>query len=118
MTSLSVSVRERHDRAMPSGARGESVTVAVIGELDIATVPRLQDAIDSALAAGPAELVVDLRGLGFLDSSGLRQFIVLADRAREEGVRLTLVRPAKAVLQVFQITRAEEHLPFADEPPA
>ena len=97
---------------------GERAVLTLRGELDIATVPRLQDAVDAALAQGAAELVVDLRPLGFLDSSGLRQFIVLADRAREESFRLVLVRPEKAVLQVFQITRAEEHLPFVDEPPA
>lgn len=97
---------------------GERVRLTLIGELDIATVPRLEDAIETALAGGARQLVVDLRSLGFLDSSGLRQFIVLADRAREESFRLVLVRPEKAVLQVFQITRAEEHLPFVDEPPA
>jgi anti-sigma B factor antagonist len=97
---------------------GERAQLTLAGELDIATVPRLQEAIDNALAEAPAELVVDLRPLGFLDSSGLRLFIVLADRAREEGFRLALVRPGKAVLQVFQITRAEENLPFVDEPPA
>jgi anti-sigma B factor antagonist len=96
---------------------GERVSLTLVGELDIATVPRLQDAIEAALAAGPRQLVVDLRSLGFMDSSGLREFIVLADRAREEGFELALVRPAKAVLAVFQITRAEENLPFVDEPP-
>jgi anti-anti-sigma factor len=80
-------------------------------------VPRLQHAIEMALAAGPRQLVVDLRSLGFMDSSGLREFIVLADRAREEGFELALVRPGEPVLAIFQITRAEENLPFVDEPP-
>jgi len=97
---------------------GERTRLTLVGELDIATVQRLQDAIDAALAEKPAALVVDLRGLGFLDSSGLRQFIVLADRAQQEDWELVLVRPAKAVLSVFQITRVEENLPFVDEPPA
>ena len=48
--------------------------------------------------------MVDLRGLGFVDSSGLRLFIVLADRAREEGWALVLVPPGEAVLAVFQIS--------------
>ena len=80
-------------------------------------MPRLDGAIEAALAGGARSLVVDLRSLGFLDSSGLRQFIVLADRAREEGFELLLVRPAEPVLAIFQITRAEENLPFVDEPP-
>ncbi len=101
-----------------SRQEGERVRLTLVGELDIATVPRLEGAIEAALAGGARELVVDLRSLGFLDSSGLRQFIVLADRAREEGFELALVRPASSVLAVFQITRAEENLPFVDEPPA
>lgn len=101
-----------------SQSEGERVRLTLVGELDIATVPRLEDAIEAALAAGPRSLVVDLRSLGFLDSSGLRHFIVLADRAREEGFELLLVRPAEPVLAIFQITRAEENLPFVDEPPA
>jgi anti-anti-sigma factor len=91
--------------------------LTLVGELDIATTPRLEQAIDAALKDAPAELVVDLRQLSFLDSSGLRQFIVLADRATEEGWRLVLVRPGPPALSVFQITRAEENLPFVDEPP-
>ncbi len=101
-----------------SYAEGDRARLVLTGELDIATVPRLQDALDRALAAGARQLVVDLRPLGFLDSSGLRQFIVLADRAREEEFELLLVRPAAAVLTIFQVTRAEENLPFVDEPPA
>ncbi len=91
--------------------------MTLVGELDIATIPRLDAAVDALLAQGPRELLVDLRPLGFLDSSGLRAFIVLADRAAEEGWSLLLVRPEKPVLAVFQITRAEENLPFVDEPP-
>lgn len=87
------------------------------GELDIATIPRLDAAVDAVLAQSPRELAVDLRPLGFLDSSGLRAFILLADRAAEEGWSLMLVRPESPVLAIFQITRAEENLPFVDEPP-
>jgi anti-sigma B factor antagonist len=101
-----------------SQQEGERVRLTLVGELDIATVPRLDEAIEAALSSGPRQLIVDLRSLGFLDSSGLRQFIVLADRAAGEGFELVLVRPAQSVLAIFQITRAEENLPFVDEPPA
>src|SRR5579859_2308081 len=96
---------------------GTSALLTLRGELDIATVPRLEGAVASVLARSPSELTIDLRDLSFLDPSGLRQFIVLADRAGEEGWRLALVRPAPPALSVFQITRAEENLPFVDEPP-
>jgi anti-sigma B factor antagonist len=95
---------------------GDGVVLRLRGELDIATVPRLEEAIEAALSSAPRELTVDLRPLGFLDSSGLRQFILLADRAQEEGWRLVLIRPGQPTLSIFQITRAEENLPFADAP--
>jgi anti-sigma B factor antagonist len=91
--------------------------LALRGELDIATVPQLQEAVAAALERSPGELTIDLRTLSFLDSSGLRQFILLAERAEQEGWRLALVRPGPPALLVFQITRAEENLPFVDEPP-
>jgi anti-anti-sigma factor len=87
------------------------------GELDIATVPRLEEAIDDVLAQAPRALTVDLRPLSFLDSSGLRLFILLTGRAQAEGFTLALVRPGLPALSIFQITRAEENLPFVDEPP-
>jgi anti-anti-sigma factor len=94
---------------------GPGARLTLRGELDIATVPRLDEAVDAALAHSPSELTIDLRPLSFLDSSGLRAFILLADRAMEEGWRLRLVRPAPPALSIFQITRAEENLPFVDE---
>jgi anti-sigma B factor antagonist len=95
---------------------GDAVVLTLRGELDIATVPRLEQAVAAALAGAPPELKIDLRPLGFLDSSGLRQFILLADRAQEEGWRLALIRPGQPTLSIFQITRAEENLPFIDVP--
>lgn len=95
---------------------GDAVVMKLRGELDIATVPRLEEAVEAALADAPVELTIDLRPLGFMDSSGLRQFILLADRAEEEGWRLVLIRPGQPTLSIFQITRAEENLPFVDAP--
>jgi anti-sigma B factor antagonist len=96
---------------------GSVARLTLRGELDIATVPRLEEAVAAVLARSPSLVTIDLRSLSFLDSSGLREFIVLADRAEEEGWRLSLVRPAPPALSIFQITRAEENLPFVDEPP-
>ena len=87
------------------------------GELDIATVPRLEEAVAGALERSPRALTIDLRALSFMDSSGLRQFILLAERAEREGWTLALVRPEARVLTIFRVTRAEENLPFVDAPP-
>jgi anti-anti-sigma factor len=96
---------------------GFAARLTLRGELDIATAPRLEEAIAGVLARDVRELTIDLRALSFLDSSGLRLFIVLAERAVAEGWSLALVRPEMPALSIFQITRAEENLPFVDEPP-
>ncbi len=97
---------------------GARALLTLRGELDIATLPRLEEAVEKVLADRPERLVLDLRPLEFLDSSGLREVIVLADRAQLEGWELLLVRPGPPALSIFQITRADENLPFVDEPPA
>lgn len=95
---------------------GEQGRLTLSGELDIATVPLLQEAVADMLQAGVRQLTIDLRPLSFLDSSGLREFISLRDRAEAERWRLALIRPLGAALSIFQITRAEENLPFVEAP--
>ncbi len=82
------------------------------GELDIATVPRLRDAI--AQRRPDEVLVVDLRDLAFLDTSGLQIVVEVSRRARDEGFDLTLVRGAHGVQRVFEIAGLADMLPFAD----
>jgi anti-anti-sigma factor len=95
--------------------QGDRARLELIGELDLATAPRLEQAIESLLGRGVRELRIDLRQLAFLDSSGLRELIVLRDKAVAEGWRLSLVRPPQPALSIFQITRAEENLPFVED---
>ena len=95
-------------------------TVAVIvatGELDLSGASLL-DAEIERLAAEPdlGTVVLDMRGLEFMDSSGLR-LVVLADmRAREAGRRFVLVRGSETVHRVFEIARMSERLDFVSEP--
>ena len=98
--------------------RPDGALLRLTGELDIATVPQVEHALEAARRAQAAHLVLDLRELTFIDSSGLRMVILFADRAREEGWRLTLVSPPEPARSVFRLTGAEENLPFAQEPPA
>jgi anti-sigma B factor antagonist len=95
-------------------------TVAVIvatGELDLSGAAVLEAEIDR-LAAEPelGTVVLDMRGLEFMDSSGLR-LVVLADmRAREAGRRFVLVRGSETVHRVFEITRMSDRLDFVSDP--
>jgi anti-sigma B factor antagonist len=91
--------------------------IAATGELDLSGAEILQAELDR-LEAEPelGTVVLDLRGLEFLDSSGLR-LVVLADmRAHETGRRFVLVRGPDTVHRVFEITRMSERLEFVADP--
>jgi anti-sigma B factor antagonist len=92
---------------------GERARVAVTGELDIATVPRLAQAMREHDDAGT--VVLDLRSLRFLDTSGLRAVIDEDQRATADGRRLQIVRGPAAVQRVFTLAGVQDRLPFVSE---
>jgi anti-sigma B factor antagonist len=96
---------------------GTIAVVAPTGELDLSGATVLDAELDRLAAdAGLSAVVLDLRGLSFMDSSGLR-LVVLADmRARDAGRRFALVRGQETVHRVFEITRMSERLDFVDAP--
>jgi anti-anti-sigma factor len=92
---------------------GERVAlVAVAGELDLATAPRLEAELSGAQAAG-LEVTLDLAGLEFFDSTGLTLLLRAADRARDGGGALALTAPPPCVRAVVEVTRTGDVLPFA-----
>jgi anti-anti-sigma factor len=91
--------------------------IVATGELDLSGAAVLEAEIDR-LAEDPelGTVVLDMRGLEFMDSSGLR-LVVLADmRAREAGRRFALVRGSETVHRVFEITRMSDRLDFISSP--
>jgi anti-sigma B factor antagonist len=93
--------------------------IALSGELDLSGAPALDDEIGRLAAAdGVQRVVLDLRGLEFLDSSGLRSVAMADRRLSSAGRGLVLVRGAETVQRVFEITRMAERLHFVDSPEA
>jgi anti-sigma B factor antagonist len=96
---------------------GACVLVALQGELDLLATTELEPELDRLAGEPGVEIVaLDLRGLEFLDSSGLRQVVVAERRLRDAGRRLVLVRGPQPVQRVFEITRMSERLEFVDTP--
>lgn len=89
-------------------------TSSLEGELDIAGVPAVEHELERAEAAGAWTVVLDLRMLRFIDTSGLR-VVVLAHRRRPGG--LAVVSGPRAVQRVFEICGLAQQLPFVDETP-
>ena len=96
---------------------GTVAIVAPTGELDLSGAIMVEAELER-LAAEPelVRVVLDLRGLEFMDSSGLR-LIALADmQTREAGRQFALIRGSDTVHRVFEITRMSERLEFVDDP--
>ena len=85
------------------------------GELDIAGIEQLLAALEAVEQDRPALVVVDLRNVTFLDSSGLRTLLTAHAAASREGRRLALVRPPGPVYRVFEIALLDRRLDFVDD---
>ena len=78
---------------------GGSAEVEAVGEVDASTQQRLRDVVIDAVDQGATQVVVDLRGVSFLDSSGLRGMV----EAVQRGAVLTLRNLCPAVQRVFDV---------------
>jgi anti-sigma B factor antagonist len=102
-------VRAQPDRARP--------TLAVDGELDLSSIPLLAQHVDSQIESEHGALTLDLSGVTFMDSSGLRLLIELNERAERDGWSLSLIAPQHdAATLVLRMTGADRALPFEGPP--
>ncbi|HSK07755.1 MAG TPA: STAS domain-containing protein [Acidimicrobiia bacterium] len=88
---VSRSGRPAHVAADSASARAGSETIVFEGSLDLASVGELRDAIQERRSRGPGQIVVDLTGVGFVDSIGIGLLITTHTRLEEEGVELRLI---------------------------
>ena len=91
----------------------EGCTVlSVSGEVDLATAPRLREALTNLVAEGELRLVVDLTSTEFLDSTGLGALVTGLKRIRAKGGEMRVVCTSPRVCKVFEITSLDRVLPL------
>jgi anti-sigma B factor antagonist len=95
--------------------RDAAAIVTMEGELDIATEAQATADLDRAMG-GAELLVVDLRELSFLDSTGVRVLLAADLRAREKGMRFGLVRGEGMIARLLEVTRIDQRFPVVDDP--
>jgi anti-sigma B factor antagonist len=87
---------------------GTWMVLAVAGELDLATAPGLRERVRAITPDGPLKVVLDLTGVGFVDSSGLGAIVACLKHVRELGGDLVLVAPdASPVATLLRLTGLE-----------
>ena len=97
---------------------GGAVRLALRGELDLEHAYTFDEELRRIEAARPPCVVLDLRGLTFLDSSGLARLLAANRRAKREGRKLLLVRGSTAVQRLMTITAVGQHFETVSEVPA
>jgi anti-sigma B factor antagonist len=83
--------------------------VAVRGEVDLHTAPKVQDAIERAAhTEGVRAVVVDVGGVAFMDSTALSALVRSKDSLQQQDISLRLAAPSKAVERIFSVTGFED----------
>jgi anti-sigma B factor antagonist len=88
----------------------DTVVVSLTGELDPHTVPMLAEELDDALASGVTSVALDLSGLTFIDSSGLRVVISTHRQLEERGGKLVVRQPSDTVRRLLELTGLLGHI--------
>lgn len=90
----------------------ERAVVAPSGELDMSTVGAVELELRALRSEGFDEIVLDLSGLTFMDSTGLHLAVRWAQAAQVDGFRFELEPGPRAVQRVFELAELTEELPF------
>jgi anti-sigma B factor antagonist len=92
--------------------RGECWVVTVRGEVDLVTAPTLKTRLLDLVADGATEIVVDLSGTEFMDSTGLGAVVAAYKRVRAHDGHLKLVATTSRVKRAFEITNLDRVVPI------
>jgi anti-sigma B factor antagonist len=91
-------------------ARAGARTLALTGELDLDSANKLEKAVREVCASG-AELVIDLRNVTFMDSTGLRALIVAGTLCEEKGHELRII-PGEDIQRILEMTGLDRVFAF------
>jgi len=97
-------------------SQGRAIVIAVRGELDLASSPALQEELDRVSASVAEMLIIDLRELDFMDSTGLSVLVRAHQRAEEHGRRLAMVKGPQQVQRLLSLTGVSDRLTVVDSP--
>ena len=112
--SLAAGVQSNFNVETHNGA--QAVVIGVTGELDLASSPALEHELERGAAATAAVVIVDLRKLEFMDSTGLSVLVRAHQRATENGQRFGVVRGPQQVQRLLSLTGVADRLTLADSP--
>ena len=102
--------------SLESGRDGSLLHLRPVGELDLVAAYELEKASEAIDGRDVTQVVLDLRGLTFIDSTGLHTLVRAASRARRHDCRLVVVRAPVEMDRVFAMTGTYEGMVVVDTP--
>jgi anti-anti-sigma factor len=108
-------LRASHELLIRSQRAGDVHAVQLIGALGHDSAPALEAELKRVEASDVRQIVVDLSGLTFIGSDGLKVFIQANVRSRGGGDRLMLARGSDEVQSTFEVSGLLSRLPFDDD---
>jgi anti-sigma B factor antagonist len=93
--------------------RGRTV-VEVTGEIDVYTAPKLREQLAELVDSGRHDIVVDMQGVEFLDSTGLGVLVGGLKRVKQHDGSMNLVCTQERILKIFRITGLTKVFPIHD----
>lgn len=106
--------RVEHELTVAVHSLGGVSVAALRGELDLDTSDRLEDQLQP-IRQGSGPAVIDLRGVRFMDSSGLHVIVTLWRALREDGRSLAVCCGAGGVRKLLELTALDELLPIHED---
>jgi anti-anti-sigma factor len=107
---------QRGELGLQHEAHADSHTLLLSGELDLATSPSLASAVGRLCTEGAGEIIIDMRGLLFIDSTGIRTILQAVDLCARHECELALIRGSASTQRLFELTGLDEKLPFREPP--
>src|SRR5450755_358677 len=103
---------ESVELSVTSRQEGDRTVISVSGEIDVYTAPSLRERLNELVASGHYDLIVDMEGVEFLDSTGLGVLVGGLKRVRSHEGTLRLVCAQEKILKVFRITGLTKVFPI------
>ena len=89
---------------------GATVTLNITGELDAVSVPDLRPALDDLISKGHKKIVVDLKGLRLIDSSGVGAIVYLFRRVKGSGGTVVVRGASDQPLAILRLLKLDQIL--------